>query len=50
MTIGQINVEIDQLREIVAYSAKPKADLAALKIVGLKRSLLELEQKEKSHA
>lgn len=48
MTAAQIKAEIAELTETVRYSAGPKANIAATKIVSLKRKLAELEQ-EKSN-
>ena len=48
MTAAQIKTEIAELTEIVRYSAGARANVAATKIVGLKRRLAEIEQ-EKSN-
>lgn len=46
MTADQIRAEIAELTETVRYSAGSKANVAATKIVGLKRKLAEMEQEE----
>ena len=46
MTADQIRAEIAELTETVRYSCGPKANVAAMKIVGLKRKLAEMEQEK----
>ena len=46
MTPAQIKTEIAELTEIVRYSPGAKANVAATKIVSLKRKLAELEQEK----
>ena len=48
MTPAQIKTEIAELTEVVRYSPGGKANIAATKIVSLKRKLAEIEQ-EKSN-
>ena len=46
MNPAQIKTEIAELTEIVRYSAGARANVAATKIVGLKRRLAEIEQEK----
>ena len=46
MTADQIRAEIAELTAVVRYSPGSKANVAATKIVGLKRKLAELEQEK----
>ena len=48
MNPAQIKTEIAELTEIARYSAGSKANVAATKIVGLKRKLAELEQETRN--
>ena len=46
MTAAQIKAEIAELVEVVRYSDGAKANVAAMKIVGLKRKLAEMEREK----
>lgn len=46
MTPAQIKTEIAELTKVVRYSAGAKANVAATKIVNLKRKLAEMEQEK----
>ena len=46
MNPAQIKTEIAELTKVVRYSAGAKANVAATKIVSLKRKLAEIEQEK----
>ena len=46
MTATQIKTKIAELTEVVRYSAGARANVAATKIVSLKRKLAEMEQEK----